>query len=76
MFSSCSALIASLTAAVMSSVRLRIVRLASPSVSVVAPDLMPFLPSAVMFSVPPPQSVTAEPSLHLMTAFSAFALSG
>ena len=37
---------------------------------------MPFLPLAVMFIVPVPHSVTFEPSLHFMTAFSAFSLSG
>ena len=36
---------------------------------------MPFLPFAVTLSVPLPQSVTFEPSLHLMTAFSAFSFS-
>ena len=46
------------------------------SSSVVAPDLMPFLPFAVTVSVPVPPIVTCEPSLHLMTAFSASALSG
>ena len=75
MFKSCSALIASFTSAVMFKVRSRMVRLASPSVSVVAPDLMPFLPLALTFSVPLPQSVTFEPFLHLMTAFSALVLS-
>ena len=51
------------------------VREASPSSSVVAPDLMPFLPFAVMLRVPVPQIVTCEPSLHLITAFSALSLS-
>ena len=40
----CSALIASLTEALMFSVSSRMVREASPSSAVVAPDLMPFLP--------------------------------
>ena len=53
-----------------------IVSVASPSASVAAPDLMPFLPLAVMFIVPVPHSVTFEPSLHFMTEFSAFSFSG
>ena len=71
--SAVSAFTASFTGASMFSVRSRMVKEASPS-SVVAPDLMPFLPFACTFSVPAPQSTTCEPSLHLMTAFSASAL--
>ena len=73
---SCSALMPSLTPASISSVTPLTFSHASPSVSVVAPDLMPFFPLALSFSVPVPQMVTCEPSLHLMTAFSAFSLSG
>jgi len=51
MFKSCSAFIASFTLAEMLSVSSFIVSEASPSASVVAPDLMPFLPLAVMFIV-------------------------
>ena len=51
MFKSCSAFIASFTGAEMLSVRSFIVSEASPSASVVTPDLMPFLPLAVMFIV-------------------------
>ena len=76
MLSVCSALMASFTLAVMLSVRLLMVNDASPSSSVVAPDLMPFLPLATTLSVPAPVSSTCEPSLHLMTAFSASVLSG
>ena len=47
-----------------------------PSSAVVAPDLMPFLPLAVTVRLPVPHRVTWEPSLHLMTAFSAASLSG
>ena len=75
-FKSCSALMASLTGASIFSVKSRMVSDASPSSSVVAPDLMPFLPLAVTVSSPSPQRVTVEPSLHLMTAFSAFSFSG
>ena len=74
--SSCPALMASLTGASIVSVSSRMVRLASPSSSVEAPDLIPFLPLAVMVSAPVPQSVTWEPSLHLRTAFSAFSFVG
>jgi len=74
--SSCPALIASLTGAWIVSVNSRMVRLASPSSSVEAPDLIPFLPLAVSVSEPVPQSVTWEPSLHLRTAFSAFSFAG
>ncbi len=75
MLSSCWAFIASFAGAEMLSVSSLIMRDASPSSSVVAPDYMPFLPFAVMFSVPVPHMVTCEPSLHLITAFSAFSLS-
>ena len=57
----------------MVSVRSRMVREVSPS-CVVEPDLMPFLPFARRVSAPLPQSSTREPSLHLITAFSASAL--
>ena len=67
---------ASLTGASIFSVKSRMVSDASPSSSVVAPDLIPFLPLAVMVNSPSPQRVTVEPSLHLMTAFSASVLSG
>ena len=67
---------ASLTGASIVSVSSRMVRLASPSSSVEAPDLIPFLLLAVMVSAPVPQSVTWEPSLHLRTAFSAFSFVG
>ena len=60
----------------MVSVSSQMVREASPSSAVVVPDLMPFLPLAVMVRLPVPPSVTCEPSLHLMTAFSAASLSG
>ena len=53
-----------------------IVREASPSSLVDAPDFIPFLPFAFMVSVPLPHSVTSEPSLHFITAFSAFSFSG
>ena len=75
-FRSASAFTASLTGAFILSVSSVIVSEASPSESVVAPDFMPFLPFAVMFSVPEPDRVTFEPSLNFMTAFSASALSG
>lgn len=51
MLKSCSAFIASFTVAEMLSVSSFIVSEASPSASVVAPELMPFLPLAVMFIV-------------------------
>ena len=76
MFSVCSALMASLTAALMVSVSSSMVSEASPASSVAPPDLMPFLPFALMRKLPAPQSVTVEPSLHLMTAFSASVFSG
>ncbi len=75
MFSSCSAFIPSFTSAVILRVTFLIVREAFPSLSVVAPDLIPFLPLAVMLIVPVPSIVTFEPSLHFITAFSAFSLS-
>ena len=65
-----SAFTASLTGASIVSVSSRMVRDASPSVSVEAPDLIPFLPFAWRISSPVPQRTTCEPSLHLMTAFS------
>ena len=74
--SSCSALMPSFTGASILRVSSRIVKEASPSASVVWPDLMPFFPLAVRFRVPAPHNVTWEPSLHLMTAFSAFSFSG
>ena len=58
MVSSCSALMPSFTGASMFRVRSRMVSQASPSPSVVAPALMPFLPLAMRFSVPLPRSVT------------------
>ena len=76
MFRVCSALIASLTGAWIVRLTFRMVSEAVPSSSVVAPDLMPFFPLAMIFSVPEPEIVTWEPSLHLRTAFSASALSG
>ena len=76
MVSSCSAFTASLTGASMVSASSRMVRDASPSSAVEAPDLMPFLPLALTVRLPVPHSVTREPSLHLMTAFSASVLSG
>ena len=75
-FSSCSAFTASLTGASMVSVSSRMVRDASPSSAVVAPDLMPFLPLALTVRLPVPHSTTRLPSLHLMAAFSASVLSG
>ena len=66
-----SAFTASLTGASIVRVSSRMVRDASPSVSVEAPDLIPFLPFARRISSPVPQRTTCEPSLHLMTAFSA-----
>ena len=47
------------------------VRDASPSSAVVAPDLMPFLPFAVMFSVPVPLAATIFTSLDLLQAMRA-----
>ena len=70
------ALMPSLTVAAIDRVSSRIFSHASPSSSVVSPDLMPFLPFASILSVPLPHSVTCEPSLHLMTAFSAASFSG
>lgn len=35
------------------------------------PDLIPFLPFALIVRLPLPQRTTCEPSLHLITAFSA-----
>lgn len=58
MFSCCSAFTASFTGASMFRVSSRMVRLAAPSSSVVAPDLTPFLPLAVTFRVPEPHRVT------------------
>ena len=49
---------ASFTGAAMVSVMSRMVRDASPSSAVVAPDLMPFLPLASMTREPLPHSVT------------------
>ncbi|CCX63731.1 unknown [Firmicutes bacterium CAG:791] len=69
-----SAFTASLTGAAIVSVSSRMVRDASPSVPVEAPDLIPFLPFAWRTSSPVPQRTTCEPSLHLMTAFSAVEL--
>ena len=60
---SCSAFIASLTEAVILSVKSLMVIRASPSSSVVAPDFIPLLPFAVMFSVPEPERVTCETEL-------------